>query len=166
MLETGFPWCRETSIRVGNEARHAAYLRLALQLGVKSVPDVVQWADSRIKSAEQPDEPLLDLSLMSDSHPLDVIGEPGKVSGPVTPLDVFGAVLADAHAALLDDPSFGRPLAKNLYHFYVEKDYPGGFDECCALDDDYALSDQGIGTEEDAYRRVLEYTRRYVDRAS
>jgi len=146
------------------DPKHAAYLRLALQLGVRSVSDIVQWADSQISALDDPTDSLIDLSLMAKSHPIDVMGKLGGLSGEVTPLDVAHEVLADAHAALLDDPSFGRPLAKCLYHFCVENDYPRDFIQCVGFDDDYALADQGLFTVEDAYNGLLEYTETFVGR--
>ena len=147
------------------EAKQAAYYRLALQLGTTPVSDVVRWVDSRIIAEDQPAETLLDLSLVCDSHPLDVIQKLGELSGSVTEFEVFATVLADAHARLVNDPGFGRSLAKNLYHLYVAWDYPDDFGHFGAFDDDYALADLGIFTAEDAYRRILEYTGRFVNEA-
>ena len=145
------------------EAKEAAHLRLAIQLGIKSISDVIRWADSRIESTEQPDDLLLELSMMADSHPLDVMGRLGELSSSVAALDVVNTVLADAHASLIDDPSFGRPLARNLYFFYVENGYPKSLGEGSAFDGDYSLVDQGFGTEEEVYRHFLEYTGRFTD---
>ena len=140
----------------------AAQLRLSLQLGVTTVSDIVKWADSQIVSLDQPEIPMLDLSLMEDAHPIDVMDKLGELADPITPLDVVATVLADAHTALLEDSGFGRSLAKGLYHFWVESGYPTELNECVAFDDEYALADQGIGTAEGALKRLLDFTGGYV----
>ncbi len=143
------------------EARKAACLRLSLQLEVTTVSEVVQWADSQIVFHDQPVIQLLDLSLMEDANPIDVMDKLGELADPITPIDVVDAVLADAHAVLLEDVTFGRTLAKGLYYFWVEAGYPKELDECAGLDDGYALADQGIWTEKAALSRLLDFTGRY-----
>ena len=102
--------------------------------------------------------PLLDLSLMRDANPIDVMHKLCELADPVSALDVADTVLADAHAALLEDSAFGRSLAKSLYFFWVESGYPDELNECAAFDDEYALADQGIGSVEDALSHLLEFT--------
>ena len=136
----------------------AARLQLSLRLGVTSVSSIVKWADSQIVSIEEPAIPLFDLSLMKDANPIDVMDKLGELADPVSALDVADTVLADAHAALLEDTAFGRSLAKSLYFFWAESGYPDELSECAAFDDEYALADQGIGSVEDALSHLLEFT--------
>jgi hypothetical protein len=140
----------------------AARLRLGLQLGLTSVSDIVKWADAQIVSIVEPEIQLLDLSLMKNANPNDVMGKLGELANPILPLDVIDTVLADAHEALLDDPAFGRSLARNLYYFWVENGYPDEFGECAAFDDEYALADQGIGTVDGALGRLMEFTGGFI----
>ncbi|MEL7084828.1 MAG: hypothetical protein AAF268_15200 [Cyanobacteria bacterium P01_A01_bin.3] len=146
---------------VNLQEKTAAYYRLGLQLGTHTVDDVISWVDRQIELLDSPSSDLIDLSLMSKSHPLDVLGMLDRLDGDVAQLDVLSAVLADAHTLLREEGDFGPTLARGLRNLYVECGYdvPELFRPICWFDEYYALAQLGLlGTEEEIYQELLAFT--------
>ena len=149
---------------MGNITKSAAYYRLGLQLGVHRVADVIAWADSQIANSDSPPTSLIDIALMKNANPIDVMGKLKELSGYVSSLDVIDMVLGAANLVLKEDPSFGPALARGLYDFFVECEYniPEHLQDIAGFDDEYALAAQGTyGSVDEVYKNLLLFTGRF-----
>ncbi|MEM9568231.1 MAG: hypothetical protein AAF974_07975, partial [Cyanobacteria bacterium P01_E01_bin.34] len=118
------------------------------------------WADDQIACCEAPSYDLIDLSLMEKSHPLDVLGVLGCLSGNVGQLDVLPAVLTDAYELLANDRKFDPTLARGLRALFADCGYDVTveFRPVAWLDEYYELARLGLlGTEEEAYQELLSF---------
>src|SRR5512142_2383526 len=101
----------------------AAYFRVALQLGVCTVGDVIRWSDAEIARLEEPPLALIELALLENGNPLDVISKLYQLSAGAPALSVLRRVLGQAHEELVRHPELGPILARGLYQIYVESGY-------------------------------------------
>ena len=151
-----------------NASRDAATLQLGLQIGTRTVSDVVRWAERMIASEDEPSSVIIDLAMMDRASRLDVFGKLGELVGEYEIFELLPTVLRDAHALLEQDPTYGPQLARCLYAIFVDCRYevPDEFDEIVGFEDEYALATQGIyGSEQDVYARLLQFTGRFRDAA-
>lgn len=142
----------------------AAYLRVALQLRVHTVSDVIRWADTEIARLEEPPFALIELALLGDGNPLDVVSKLYELSAGAPALSVLPRVLGQAHEQLVRHPELGPILARDLYQIYVESGYqiPDDLAPMIGFDDRFALAREGTyETEEQVLRDLIEFTRKY-----
>ncbi len=145
----------------------AAYLRVALQLGVHTVSDVIRWADTEIARLEEPPFALIELALLENGNPLDVMSKLHELSAGRSALSVLRRVLGQAHEELVRHRESGPNLAHGLYQIYVESGYqvPDDLALMIGFDDRFALARQGIyETEEEVLRDLIEFTRECKER--
>ena len=138
-----------------------AYLRVALQLGVHTVKEVIHWSDTEIARLEEPPLALIDLALLEKANPLDVLSKLSELSAGIPALSVLREVLGQAHEELLRQPSLGPILARGLYQIFVESGYkvPEDLAPMITFEDRYDLAREGThGTEEDVLRDLIELT--------
>lgn len=139
-----------------------AYLRVALDIGVIDVADVVQWADTTLATLENPPYALIELALMGRSNREEVMWQLLQVATPaISEAEMLSYVLAVAHTRLLSEPGFGRRLAEGIYRLWARHGcyLPGRLESCGYFDDAYGLADSGIhGSAESIDRELLEFT--------
>lgn len=139
----------------------AAYFRVALQLGVCTVGDVIRWSDAEIARLEEPPFALIELALLENRNPLDVMSKLYELSGGRSALSVLRRVLGQARGELVRHPELGPILARGLYQIYVESGYrvPEDLARMAGFEDRFALAQQGIyETEEEVLRDLIEFT--------
>jgi hypothetical protein len=145
----------------------AAYLRVALRLGIHTVSDVIRWSDTEIARLDEPPFALIELALLENGNPLDVMSKLHELSAGVPALCVLRRVLGQAHEGLVRHPELGPIVAQGLYQIYVESGYqvPDDLAPMIGFDDRFALAQQGIGeTEEEVLRDLIEFTRECKER--
>ncbi|WP_443695446.1 hypothetical protein [Pseudomonas sp.] len=139
-----------------------AYLRVALELRVLEVPDIVQWADDQISKDENPAYELIELALMGDSNLYDIANQLLRIGMPsLSCAEVLPYVLAKAHGKLLLDRDFGKVLAQGLFQSWVHSnyDFPDYLRLCGYFEDAYSLAESGVaGTVDQINQELLEFT--------
>lgn len=144
----------------------AAELCVALQLGLVSSGQVVDWADNWILQEEVPKEPLLDVALMLNSHPQDILGELRTLAGAFDTLEIIPKALRRAKKVLSEQPELGRTLARGLYQIYVDEQYdvPEHLSAMSWFDDAFDLARSGIGNSEaEVLAELRAFTGRVAD---
>jgi hypothetical protein len=142
----------------------AARLRVALDLGLVTVADVVAWSDSLIESSEHPDPAFLELSSMWKADPLDVWRALEAISEDLHTLQVLPWVLGLAHARLLAQPTYGKELAARLNS--LSADLPEDFEDITWLAQAFQDAEDGYIAEsvEDVREMLLKFIERFTAR--
>jgi hypothetical protein len=84
-----------------DRATEADILRCGYGLGYFDNADIVKWADQQIISIDSPPTELLDLSMIRDAHPIDVmnllrsVGSPDVSQMPSAKLGFIGLLIAE-----------------------------------------------------------------------
>lgn len=142
-----------------------SYLKIGTELGIFSVPDVVQWADDHIATQEDPAYELIELALMSESDRYEIADQLVRIGAPsLNRAETLPCLLAEAHKRLLHDPDFGRVLAEGLYRLWSVSSHelPEILSPCGYFDDAYSLAESGVyGTTDQINRELLEFTSRF-----
>ncbi|NWE21125.1 hypothetical protein [Pseudomonas sp. P7548] len=139
-----------------------SYLRVALDIGVIDVVDVVQWADTKLATLENPPYAVIELALMGRSNREEVMWQLLQVATPaISEAEMLPYALAVAHSRLLSEPDLGRRLAEGIYRLWARHGcyLPGALESCGYFDDAYGLADSGIhGSAESIDQELLEFT--------
>lgn len=143
-----------------NIAQEAAYYREALRLGACIISDVITWSDSVLAESDEPRMSFIDLSMMGQTHSLEVLRLLNQLSKGIRAISVLPTVLAAAHDRLVLEPDYGPSLAKGLYDIYVSEDgsVPDELNLIGWFDDQYSLAQEGIYSEHETYQRLLDFT--------
>jgi hypothetical protein len=141
----------------------AERLRFGIRGGWLSVSDAVAWADRQITDAPAAHASLLDVAL-GGSRTREAMAELlSAVPGSSDRVGVMRACLADLLRTIEREPGVARETARWLEAAARQGLLPDAQfgSEPSALDDEFALADQGIGTVEDARVRLLEFLREH-----
>ena len=144
--------------------REAAVLREAFLLGAVSQAEIVEWADEYIRSNERSPIELIELSMMTRSHPLDVLRGLTDISSSIPVVDVLPAAMGIAYKKLLLDVSYCRSLADGLWDAYVRCNYevPEFLRMISWFSDAFSLSDSSIFNEEEIEKDLIEFLKNFV----
>jgi hypothetical protein len=142
----------------------AERLRLGIRGGWLLVRCAVAWADERIAQSPEPHPALLDISLAGTRPPNEVVSLLADVPGSADPIAVMRACLADLLRTVEREPALGRAVAQWLYVSATQGDLPEAHFgwQALAIDDEFALAAQGIGTSEAAQARLLAFLREHA----
>ena len=138
----------------------AAYYRIGLETGVFTITEVIKWADSEITKSESPDELLIDISLMEDANPHDVLSKLKELSISANNLNALRKILSKMYPILKSKPHYSPSFARRLYQIFIEFNYniPDDLNHIGMFDDEYSLALQGIyDTERNESDRFLEF---------
>jgi len=167
-----FHECRSVprlSFTVSNDrSTEADLLRCGYDLGYFDKADITRWADRQIEACDSPPTELLDLSMIRDTHPIDVMnllrtfGSPDSSTTIQTQIGFIGLLLAEGKIstqrairglfALVHQPGITHEQASQIYH----------------LDDGYDLAVAGTygtigGIERDLRQFVFAYASRLAE---
>jgi hypothetical protein len=110
--------------QVDNIKERAEYFRIGLMLGVHTVSEVVEWADSVIQRQDNPSYIFTELSLMDRAHPDSVILQLTEFPGTADKLQIVRKVLprllGPMYHNLSQHPELGQSLAKDLNAVYFQ----------------------------------------------
>ncbi|MBD2498677.1 hypothetical protein [Nostoc sp. FACHB-280] len=107
---------------------YADYLRMAFELNLCSLAEIIGWADKLITKCDHPENWMIELSTSADKHPLDVIHLlyliPGEPDLDIS-LKLLIAKLGQIYPILLpDNGRFAKPvhskLLRSLYQLIVD----------------------------------------------
>jgi hypothetical protein len=146
--------------------REAAELRESLRLGLRSVAEVVAWADAVIAESERPAMTFIELASMQNGNPLDVLSVLSGLSESVPTVEVLPSVLGLAYYQLLADPRRGRSFAYALYSTYAVEcryDVPPALEEIAWFGDAFDLAAEGVvqTTVADVQQHLLSFCKRF-----
>ena len=151
----------------------AEFFRIGLILGVHTVSDVVEWADSEIQHQDKPPNIFIELSLMGNSGSADVrtkLNEfPGTVDKSKVLHKILSKLLEPMYHELAQHPEYGPTLAERLYKIYLalEQEFghfnvPRDLYPMLVLNDQYRLAQQGTyGTEQGVLQDFLTFLKPY-----
>jgi hypothetical protein len=128
--------------------------------------EIAAWADGVIKNTDDPPLTVIDLALLSNGHPLDVLGKLSEISLGINSVHVLPQVLGRFAPRLRADPSLGPVVARGLYDIFVEANYrvPDELMDIVGFDDAYALAQtEAYGTADDVYRDLLAFVEGFAD---
>ena len=145
-------------------AAEADVLRCGYDLGFFDKTDIAAWADRRIESTENPSTELLDLSMIRQTHPLDVmnllrsLGAADPATNIQTQIGFIGLLLANRSITtqrairglwpLVHEPGTTQEQQSQIYY----------------LDDGYDLAVAGTyGTMADIERELREFVMPYAE---
>ncbi|OCQ97141.1 hypothetical protein BCD64_16300 [Nostoc sp. MBR 210] len=107
---------------------YADYVRMAFELNLCSLAEIIDWADKLIEEYDHPENWMIELSTSAYKHPLDVIHLlyliPGEPDLDIS-LKLLIAKLGQIYPILLpDNGRFAKPvhskLLRSLYHFILD----------------------------------------------
>lgn len=144
----------------------AERLRLGIRGGWIELAAAIAWADEEIARQPHPDPVLIDISLAGHRHREEIEALLAAVPGQVNPVGVMRRCLGDLLTRLDGEPALGPEIARYLYSAAAAGDLPAEHfgHEPFALDDEFALARQGIGTLELAQARLTAFLRRHSER--
>jgi hypothetical protein len=149
---------------VPNLKNEAERLRIGIRGGWIPVSDAIAWADRVISDTPDPAPALLDLALAANRPRHEVVDVLTRVPGASDANDVMRECLADLLAAVERQPNLARDAARWLYFTACDGGLPAGEfgHEPIALDDEFALAEQGYGSERTARERLLRFLREHA----
>src|SRR5262245_46722482 len=150
-----------------SQKEQAEVLRHGLDAGLRTVADVVAWADGIIAADPQPDFEVIEVACGGHRRPREVIALLRKVGGECDSALVIRRVMQDLRAVLAADQARGPAIAAWLYRLACTEELPGdqfGL-EPYSLEDGFALARSGAyGTFADAVRDLDAYLERHAAR--
>ena len=143
----------------------AEVLRYGLDAGVRTVADVVAWADTIITADPRPDFAVIEVACSGRRRVSEVVALLRDVAGECDAAEVIRRAMADVRAALAVNPERGPEIAAWLYRLAVNGELPDeqfGV-EPYSLDDKFQLARSGTyGTLADALRDLDAYFERHA----
>ena len=119
---------------------------------------MIAWADRLIEVQEKPAVEIIAVAMAGDRRPSEVADLLGDVPGEVpAPVDVFRCMCRYMREAMLQDPSWARPIAAALFRLAVKDEVPDGewADAMFRFDDALSLADDGVWGDPAAVRQEL-----------
>jgi hypothetical protein len=152
-----------------NHKLKAEAFRFAVAVGLRSVKDVVAWADGIIAREGDPAPVFFELSLAARQNRSavdDLLSQvPGEISQTAVARDVLREVLVQLEAGRLSE----RTAVRLIYNLAASGCLPEtefGYD-AFSLEDSLDLAERGIyGTVADATGRIWEFLRRHAAAAA
>jgi hypothetical protein len=141
----------------------AERLRIGIRGGWLDVSDAVSWADNHIAKTPHPHSSLLDVALGSSTTRAQMVDLLHAVPGSPDLITVMRACLGDLLRVVEQKPALARDAARWIEVSAHQGDLPAeefGW-EPFALDDDFALAEQGIGKAEESLERLLRFLREH-----
>jgi hypothetical protein len=149
---------------MANHKDEAERLRLGIQGGWLPISEAISWADRLISESPTPDPALLDIALAANWTRSEVASLLGKIAGVADSVAVMRRCLGDLLHVVEERPDLARDAARWLEITANEGRLPEsefGW-EPRALDDEFALADQGYGSDKAACSRLLAFLRQHA----
>jgi hypothetical protein len=141
----------------------AERLRLGIRGGWIEPSAAISWADREIAREQDPHPALIDVALAAHQPREELVALLSAMPGQVDPAAVMRRCLGDLLVRLNAEPELGSQVARYLYAAAAAGELPPDRfgHEPFALDDEFALAQQGIGTVADAQARLAAFLRRH-----
>jgi hypothetical protein len=141
----------------------AERLRLGVRGGWIEPRAAIDWADGQIAREDPPDPALIDIALATNQRREELVALLAAVPGHADPTAVMRRCLTDLLTRLEAEPALGPQVARYLYAAAAAGDLAVDQfgQEPLALDDEFALARQGIGTVAEAQSRLEAFLRRH-----
>ncbi len=155
----------------------AEFYRIGLILGVQTVSDVVEWADSEIQRQDRPPYIFIEISLMGHAHVDNVILKLAEFPGIVDKLQVVRKVLpkllGPMYQKLYQHPEHGKNLANRLYEIYFQilqdlglefGQMPKDLEPMRTFDDMYDVAEHASNNyKQETFELFLAFLKRYSE---
>jgi len=145
----------------------AEVLRYGLQAGVRTVADVVAWADAVIAADPHPDFAVIEVASSGGRRPREVAALLQEIAGDCNAVGVMRRAMTDLRTALTANPERGPEIAAWLYRLAVNGELPEeefGL-EPYSLGDCFELARTGTHfTAADALRELEVYLEQHARR--
>jgi len=142
----------------------AETLRIELTLGMRSISEVVAWADDVVARDQIPDSEILELATCGHSTEQEVCVLLDAVRGERVSARAAGRVLGTLRTSLAADPARGEEIARQIYEmalrgFLPEEEF--GW-EPYSLEDNFFLATCGYyGDHASAVRMLDDFLAKY-----
>lgn len=143
-------------------ATEADLLRVGFIVGYFEKADIICWADRQIEACDDPPTDLLDLSVIRETHPIDVVNLLRSLGSPVLPTSI------DTHIGFLGLLYAEGAISTEhvIRWFYALVHEPGitqeKQDRIYYLDDGYDLALTGYGSMDDIERELGDFVAPYA----
>ena len=147
-------------------AAEAALLRMELVVGLRDVPDVIKWADSKIAALPDCDEEIAELSMCWNDRPAALVIL-GRISSGADQFNALRTLCAKMHLIVLKDRDCFYWVVDSLLQFYLDfrRELPEDLFFIIAIDDGYELAFTGASegcSMDSVIDSFLDYTKRFL----
>lgn len=141
------------------DREHAEVLAIAIERGIASPQEAIDWACELVSARTSPSEQLLELAGAFQPHALDVVGMLRRFPGSADATHVFRKLLARIRKLLRDRPSAWSQVTAVLEQMAASGEVPSSLEgDCYRFDDQRLLAEQGTyGTIEQAQSDLIAF---------
>jgi hypothetical protein len=141
------------------DREHAEVLAIAIERGIASPKEAMDWACELVVAQTNPSEQVLELAGALHPHPLDVVAMLRRFPGSADPSRVFRKLLARIRDLLRDRPSAWPEVTALLEQMAIQGSVPSPLEgPCYSFDDQRLLAEQGdYGTVDEVHSELLAF---------
>ncbi len=146
-----------------NLRTEAEVLAIGVETGMNGVEEVIAWADARLMATDELPSELIDISMASKAHPLDIVHALRLIPGAVDVATASRCLIARMGAEFAAGRVTASHLVRGLYQMFLSNQLPDddSAEDMSRLDDAFDFARQGYCRQEEAELALNDFLRRH-----